>query len=56
MMLSWTHSQQRKSTCSRSTFLVTRLTSLPAFLGLGIGTEVVAVALLLTLFRRRGWL
>ena len=37
-------------------WMVTRLTSLPAFLGLGVGTEVVAVALLLTLFRRRGWL
>ena len=28
----------------------------PAFLGLGIGTEVVAVALLYLLFWRRGWL
>jgi magnesium transporter len=37
-------------------WMVTRLTSLPAFLGLGIGTEVVAVIVLLALFRRRGWL
>jgi hypothetical protein len=29
--------------------------SLGAFLGLGIGTEVLAVVALLTMFRRRGW-
>jgi len=37
-------------------WMVRRLTSLGVFLGLGIGTEVVAVVLLLWLFRRRGWL
>jgi magnesium transporter len=37
-------------------WMVQRLTSLPAFLGLGVGTEVVAVVTLLALFRRRGWL
>ena len=36
-------------------WMVDRLTSLGVFLGLGIGTEVVAVALLLWLFHRRGW-
>jgi len=37
-------------------WMVERLTSLPAFLGLGIGSEVAAVLGLLWLFRRRGWL
>ena len=37
-------------------WMVQRLTSLGVFLGLGIGTEAVAVAVLLWLFRRRGWL
>jgi len=37
-------------------WMVQRLTSLGVFLGLGIGTEVAAVVLLLWLFRRRGWL
>jgi magnesium transporter len=37
-------------------WLTSRLGSLPAFLGLGIGTEVAAVAGLWWLFRRRGWL
>jgi magnesium transporter len=37
-------------------WMVDRLTSLPVFLGLGVGTEVVAVVALLTMFRRRGWL
>jgi len=32
-----------------------RLTSLPVFLVLGIGTELAAVTGLLLLFRRRGW-
>jgi hypothetical protein len=27
----------------------------PAFVGLGIGTEIVAVAILMTFFKRRGW-
>src|ERR1700678_2873381 len=31
-------------------------TSLPYFLFLGIGSELVAIVLLLTMFRRRGWL
>jgi magnesium transporter len=38
------------------TWLVNHLGGLPAFLILGIGTEVVAVAGLYWLFRRRGWL
>jgi magnesium transporter len=37
-------------------WMVARLTSLPVFLVLGIGSEVVAVAALLVLFRRRGWM
>jgi len=37
-------------------WLVSRLGSLTAFLGLGIGTEVVAVTALFVLFRRRGWM
>ena len=37
-------------------WMVRRLTSLGVFLGLGIGTEIAAVAVLLLLFRRRGWL
>ena len=35
---------------------VGRLGGLPAFLALGFGTELVAVAGLFMLFRRRGWL
>ena len=37
-------------------WMVTRLTSLGAFLALGFGTEIVAVTVLLFMFRRRGWL
>jgi magnesium transporter len=37
-------------------FLVRNITGRPAFLGLGIGLELVTVAGLLVLFRRRGWL
>jgi magnesium transporter len=37
-------------------WLVNHLGGLPAFLILGIGSEIVAVAGLYTLFRRRGWL
>ena len=37
-------------------WLVVRLGSLGAFLALGVGTEIVAVAALLTLFRRHGWM
>ncbi len=37
-------------------WLVTRIGSLPAFLGIGIGTEVLAVIGLLTLFKRQGWM
>ncbi len=36
-------------------WMVHRLTSLPVFLVLGIGTELAAVTGLLLLFRRRGW-
>jgi magnesium transporter len=31
-------------------------TNLPWFLGLGVGTELVAIAVLLYMFRRRGWM
>jgi magnesium transporter len=37
-------------------WMVNRLGSLPVFLLAGIGSEVVAVAALFTLFRRRGWM
>ncbi len=37
-------------------WMVTRMGSLGAFLALGIGTEVLAVAALVTLFRTRGWM
>jgi magnesium transporter len=37
-------------------WLVMNLGGLPVFLGVGIGTELVAVAALYWLFRRRGWL
>ncbi len=37
-------------------WMVTRLGSLGVFLGLGLGTEVVAAVGLLILFRRRGWM
>jgi magnesium transporter len=36
-------------------WMVSRLGGLPAFLALGIGTELVAAAGLFMLFRRRGW-
>jgi magnesium transporter len=36
--------------------LVGHITSWPAFIGFGLGSEVVAVILLYLLFRRRGWL
>jgi magnesium transporter len=37
-------------------WLVNRLGSLGVFLGVGIGTEVIAVVALLVMFRRRGWM
>jgi len=37
-------------------YLVRHITGAPAFLGLGIALELVAVAGLLALFKRRGWL
>jgi hypothetical protein len=37
-------------------WLVQRIGGLPAFLGLGLGTELVIVAGMLPVFRRRGWL
>jgi magnesium transporter len=37
-------------------WLVRQLGSLGAFLALGVGTEIIAVAALLMLFRRRGWM
>ena len=37
-------------------WLVNRIGSLAAFVGIGIGTEVVAIVALVTLFRTRGWM
>jgi magnesium transporter len=37
-------------------FLVGHITGIWTFVGLGLGTEIVAVGLLFVLFRRRGWL
>lgn len=37
-------------------WLVNRITGFPQFVGIAIGTEVVAVITLFVLFRRRGWL
>ena len=37
-------------------WLVDRIGSLPAFLGIGVGTEVLAVIGLLTLFKKQGWM
>jgi magnesium transporter len=37
-------------------WMVNRLTSMPVFLALGIGSQIAAVAGLLFMFRRRGWL
>jgi magnesium transporter len=37
-------------------WMVSRLTSLPAFLGLGIGLEIAIVVVLVLVFRQRGWL
>lgn len=37
-------------------WMVNRITSLPAFLGLGMGLQVAVTVALLVVFRRRGWL
>lgn len=37
-------------------WLVTHIGGFPVFVGAGIGTELVAVGVLLVLFKRRGWL
>jgi magnesium transporter len=37
-------------------FLVNHMGSVGAFVGFGLGTEVLAVVLLLAMFRRRGWM
>jgi magnesium transporter len=37
-------------------WLINRIGSLWAFIGFGLGTEVLAVASLYVLFRKRGWL
>ena len=37
-------------------WMVNRITSLPVFLGAGVGLQVLVVVGLLALFRRRGWL
>jgi len=37
-------------------WLVSRIGSTAAFWGIGVGTELVAVAALLIMFRRRGWM
>jgi magnesium transporter len=36
-------------------WLVRQIGGGPAFVGLGIGSEIVAIALLMTFFKRRGW-
>ena len=36
-------------------WMVGHITSWPVFVGLGIGSEIVAVALLVVFFKRRGW-
>jgi hypothetical protein len=36
--------------------MVTRITTLPAFLAAGIGLPVAVAAVLVAVFRRRGWL
>jgi magnesium transporter len=36
-------------------WMVGHISSWPQFVGLGIGVEVLALVLLLTFFRRRGW-
>jgi len=37
-------------------WLVSRIGSTAAFFGIGVGTEVLAVAALLYMFRKRGWM
>jgi CorA-like Mg2+ transporter protein len=37
-------------------WMVTRISSLPAFVGLGIGLQLLVVVAFVVLFRRRGWL
>jgi len=37
-------------------WMIQRIGGLPAFLGLGLGTELAVVAGMLVMFRRRGWL
>lgn len=37
-------------------WMVNRITSLPAFVGIGIGIQVLVVVALVVLFRQRGWL
>ncbi|MGN6378421.1 MAG: hypothetical protein ACTHNU_05675 [Gaiellales bacterium] len=37
-------------------WLVSRIGSAAAFWGIGVGTELMAVAALLIMFRRRGWM
>lgn len=36
-------------------WMVDRVGGLPAFVGLGIGTQLLAIAALLTIFKKRGW-
>jgi hypothetical protein len=36
--------------------MVNRIGSAATFFGFGLGTELVAIVLLLVLFRQRGWL
>ena len=36
-------------------WLVRNIAGWPAFVGLGIGTEIVAITILVTFFKRRGW-
>ena len=37
-------------------WMIDRITTLPAFLAVGIGSQIVVAAALLIMFRRRGWL
>ena len=36
-------------------WMVRNISSWPAFAGLGVGIEIVALVILMTFFKRRGW-
>ena len=48
--------RRKRRVLTRAAWLVNRLGSLPTFLFLGLGTEVLAVGGLYWLFHRRGWI